>query len=60
MPIIQKNLSLFDKAEFSTQSKINLAYLLGAAIVLDSSNFSPSLKDVKWSSEDTDAHEWLS
>lgn len=31
---------------------VNFAYLLGAPILLDSSNFAAGLKDNKWSHED--------
>ncbi len=41
------------------QGEANFAYLLGAPIMLDSSNFSESLKDNKWSHEDIVAHQWL-
>jgi len=41
------------------QGEANFAYLLGAPIMLDSSNFSESLKDNKWSHEDIEAHQWL-
>ena len=37
-----------------------LAYLLGAAVVLDSYYFKEDLKDKKWTDEDTQAHEYLS
>ena len=40
--------------------KTNLAYLLGAAIVLDSYNFREELKDKKWNQLDSNAHEFLS
>lgn len=36
------------------------AYLLGAAVVLDSYYFKADLKDSKWTDEDTVAHEYLS
>lgn len=36
------------------------AYLLGAAVVLDSYYFKEDLKDKKWTDEDTQAHEYLS
>ena len=38
----------------------NLAYLLGAAIVLDSYNFKADLRDKKWSKEDVAAYKFLS
>jgi inorganic pyrophosphatase/exopolyphosphatase len=38
---------------------VNLAYLLAAPVLLDSSNFHPDLKGNKWSDEDIDAFKWL-
>lgn len=38
----------------------NFAYLLGAAVVLDSYYFKEDLRDKKWSQEDSDAHAFLS
>jgi len=37
----------------------NLAYLLGAAVVLDSYFFKEELRAKKWTDEDTVAHNWL-
>jgi inorganic pyrophosphatase/exopolyphosphatase len=37
----------------------NLAYLLGAAVVLDSYFFKEELRAKKWTDEDTEAHNWL-
>ena len=37
----------------------NFAYLLAAAVVLDSYYFKEDLKDKKWTQEDTDAHNFL-
>jgi inorganic pyrophosphatase/exopolyphosphatase len=37
----------------------NFAYLLGAAVVLDSYYFKEDLRDKKWSQEDSDAHAFL-
>ena len=34
----------------------NLAYLLGAAVVLDSYFFNEELRAKKWTEEDSDAH----
>ncbi len=45
--------------DFNTDTKINLAYLLGAPILLDTSNFAAALKDNQWTDEDTQAFEWL-
>ena len=40
--------------DFTAQSELpNLAYLLGAPIVLDSHFFKPELKDKRWTDEDT-------
>lgn len=38
----------------------NLAYLLGAAVVLDSYYFKEELRAKKWTDEDTVAHQFLS
>jgi inorganic pyrophosphatase/exopolyphosphatase len=38
--------------DFSPTVKINLAYFLGAPILLDTSNFASALKDNKWTHED--------
>jgi len=43
----------------SSSDEPNLSYLLAAAVVLDSYFFKESLKDSKWNSMDTDAHEFL-
>jgi len=40
-------------------SEKNLAYLLGAAVVLDSYFFKEELRAKKWTDEDTLAHNWL-
>lgn len=37
----------------------NLAYLLAAAVVLDSYFFKEELRAKKWTDEDTEAHNWL-
>ena len=37
----------------------NFAYLLGAAVVLDSYFFKEDLKDKKWTGQDTEAFEFL-
>ena len=43
-----------------SQDPPNLAFLLGAAVVLDSYNFKEDLRDKKWTQEDIDAHTFLS
>jgi inorganic pyrophosphatase/exopolyphosphatase len=37
----------------------NLAYLLAAAVTLDSYNFLEELKDRKWNKDDMEAHKFL-
>ena len=37
----------------------NLAYLVAAAVVLDSYFFKEELRAKKWTEEDTEAHNWL-
>ena len=38
----------------------NFAYFFAAAVVLDTYNFKPALKNSKWQDEDFTAYEWLS
>ena len=51
--LMQEDLAASDEAP-------NLAYLLGAAVMLDSYNFKEELRDKKWTQEDIDAHTFLS
>lgn len=37
----------------------NFAYFFAAAIVVDTYNFKPALKNLKWQEEDLDAYNWL-
>jgi inorganic pyrophosphatase/exopolyphosphatase len=48
---------LFDKSLF--EGPLNLAYLVGAAVVLDTHNFKEALRDKKWNGEDEQAYKWL-
>lgn len=54
----KKDIALFQE-DFVKTDEPNLSYLLAAAVVLDSYFFKESLKDSKWNSMDTDAHEFL-
>lgn len=45
--------------ERSADGSANLAYLLAAAVCLDTYFFKESLKDSKWNAMDSEAHEWL-
>lgn len=48
-----------DDLKASDDGMPNFAYLLGAAVVLDSYYFKDELKDKKWTGKDTEAHEFL-
>lgn len=57
--MIEKDFGLFDKCLFDKKDSVNFAYLLGAAVILDSHNFQADLRDSKWSSEDEKARDFL-
>ena len=56
----QADEELFKEDLAASEEAPNLAYLLGAAIVLDSYNFKEDLRDSKWTQEDITAHTFLS
>jgi len=45
--------------DLAPSTEPNLAYLLAAAVTLDSYNFLEELKDRKWNKEDIEAHKFL-
>ena len=47
--LMKENFNLFDSCLFEKTSKINFAYLMAAAIMLDTDNFAEHLRDKKWS-----------
>ena len=59
--MLKKDEALFleDLQRTEGSSEKNLAYLLGAAVVLDSYFFKEELRAKKWTDEDTLAHNWL-
>ena len=57
--MIQKDFDLFDKELFDKDTKINFAYLFGAAIILDAHNFDETLRDSKWTNEDEKARDFF-
>lgn len=58
--MIRDHVDLFSDDHWDSNLQPNFAYLLAPAILLDSANFAPTLKDNKWSQEDIEAHSWLS
>lgn len=57
--MMKKDFGLFDKCLFDKKDPVNFAYLLGAAVILDSHNFQADLRDSKWSNEDEQARDFL-
>jgi len=51
--------NLYDPALFDKDCKVNFAYFLGAAIVLDAHNFAEYLRQRKWTHEDEQARDFL-
>ena len=60
--MVKQDEALFteDLAQYEAGQPPNFAYLLGAAVVLDSYFFKEELRAKKWTDEDTQAHEYLS
>ena len=57
--MMKQDEALFTDDLQKTGDAKNLAYLLAAAVVLDSYFFKEELRSKKWTEEDSEAHEWL-
>lgn len=58
--MMKEAFALYDTSLFVKDCKVNFAYFLGAAVVLDAHNFAEYLRQRKWTSEDELARDWLS
>lgn len=53
------DIELFDEELLNPENHPNFAYLMAAAIVLDTHNFDESYRNKKWSLEDLESGQWL-
>jgi inorganic pyrophosphatase/exopolyphosphatase len=53
------DISMYNMELFNQKNEKNFAYLLGAAISLDTHNFLENYRNTKWSIEDEESMQWL-